>query len=143
LSSVNGEVVLAEIERYLSEMKVSGLTPGIYKIRSRNRRFSFRGETSAGYSVHLLRVVGIGAQCKYFIDQDIAGCHPKKMAFSKNYQVISRYSRDPEINRAQLLVSFSDQQGDKFTFIMNDAWRLGAVLESLPWLKAGFEWNTK
>jgi hypothetical protein len=107
-------------------MKVNDLTPGIYKIRARNRRFSFRGETSSGYSVHLLRVVGIGAQCKYFIDQDARGQHPAKMDFAKNYQIISRYSREPDVSRAQL-------------FVVNDAWRLGAVLESLPWLKAGFE----
>jgi hypothetical protein len=84
-------------------------------------------------------VVGIGRQCKYFIDQDTRGLHPAKMDFAKNYQIISRYSREPDVSRAQLLVSFSDQQGDKFTFVVNDAWRLGAVLESLPWLKAGFE----
>jgi hypothetical protein len=120
-------------------MKVNDLTPGIYKIRARNRRFSFRGETSSGYSVHLLRVVGIGAQCKYFIDQDARGQHPAKMDFAKNYQIINRYSREPDVSRAQLLVSFSDQQGDKFTFVVNDAWRLGAVLESMPWLRAGFE----
>lgn len=120
-------------------MKVSELTPGIYKIRARNRRFTFRGETSSGYSVHVLRVVGVGAQCRYYIDHDLKGCHPANMDFAKHYQIISRYQTLPEVNRAQLLVSFADQQGDKFTFIVNDAWRLGAVLESMPWLKAGFD----
>jgi hypothetical protein len=120
-------------------MKISDLTPGIYKIRTRNRRFSFRGESSSGYSVHLLRVVGTGVQCRYFIDQDVKGQHPSKMEFAKHYQIISRYSREPDVDRAQLLISFSDQQGDKFSFVVNDAWRLGAVLESLSWLKAGFE----
>lgn len=124
-------------------MKANDLTPGIYKIRARNPRFSFRGESSSGYSVHLLRVVGIGAQCRYFIDQDVSGQHPAKMDFAKNFQIISRYSREPDISRVHIQLSFSDQQGDRFNFVVNDAWRLGAVFESLPWLKEEFEKTRK
>jgi hypothetical protein len=116
-------------------MKINELTPGIYKIRERNRRYSFRGETSSGYSVRLLRVVGAGSQCRFYIDQDTKGKHPAKMDFARSYQIISRYSGPPDIDRAQLVISFSDEQGDRFNFVVNDAWRLSTVFEALPWLK--------
>jgi hypothetical protein len=116
-------------------MKISELTPGIYKIRERNRRYSFRGESSSGYPVHLLRVEGAGARCRFYIDQDTQGQHPAKMDFARSYQIISRYTVAPDIDRAQLIISFSDEQGDQFNFVVNDAWRLRTVFESLPWLK--------
>ncbi|HEY8933828.1 MAG TPA: hypothetical protein VIM65_01350 [Cyclobacteriaceae bacterium] len=118
-------------------MKMNELTPGYYKIQ-RKQAFNIGKRGTNNNTVHILRVEGVGEKCKYFIDHTLFGEHPSKMAFAEDYEVISRYDREPVIQNCAITLSFSDSSGQKFEFRVVDAWALRNVFLALTWLQKPF-----
>ena len=125
-------------------MKMNDLTPGIYKIRNKSTS-SFRNRRGKRLKdeMHLLRVTGNGASRKYFIDHDTIGQGSIGSNFENDYEIISRYPIAPEVNKAQITISFSDGTGDYFEFTVFDAWRLRHLFEEMPWLQKGFGYEPR
>jgi hypothetical protein len=121
-------------------MKQIELTPGIYKIRERNRAYSRDGASKQVF--HLLRVSGAGQSCIYYVDGDTKGKHPRRLNFQHDYDVVGRFSSDPEVLGIHIFISFCDDGGHLFEFAMNDAWRLRTIFEEMPWLHKAFRAKT-
>lgn len=126
-------------------MKMNELTPGIYKIREKETLTTFGNKRGRQFQsrVHLLRVTGAGQKRKYYIDHDTLGENPGSVDFEGDYEVVSRYDNVPEVNRAEIVLSFSDGTGDHFTFTVLDAWRLRSLFEEMPWLQKGFGYERR
>lgn len=116
-------------------MKMNELEPGMYKIQKATNG-SVRPLRREMRTVHLLRVTGYGEKRLYFIDDDIYGEHPHRVA--NEYEVISKYDGVPQVGKARITIAFVDASGDEFTFTMSNAWSLRNVFDAMPWLKKAF-----
>ena len=125
-------------------MKMNELTQGIYKIRQKST-VSFKNKRGKSFKneIHLLRVTGAGEKRRYFIDHDTLGDTPRTTDFEQDYEVVSKYAIAPEVNKAQITISFSDGNGDSFEFTVYDAWRLRHIFEEMPWLQKGFGYEPR
>lgn len=120
-------------------MKMDNLEPGTYKIRKKDYNVPpgmkiYR--TMQTNAVHLLRVTGHGDKKRYFLDHDTYGIHPTEL--NDAYEVISKYSGEPQIGNTYLTISFADAAGEKFEFKVKDVWSLRNLFETMPWLKKPF-----
>ena len=124
-------------------MKMNELMPGIYKIREKAVSIGNRRGRSFKNQIHLLRVTGTGQKRRYFVDHDTLGDSPRTTDFEQDYEMVNRYPTAPEVNKAQITISFSDGNGDFFEFTMYDAWRLRHIFEEMPWLQKGFGYEAR
>lgn len=122
---------------------MNDLTPGIYKIRNKATS-CFRNHKGKYLKVelHLLRVTGTGPSRKYFIDHDTIG-EASFGSFENDYEIVTRYPVTPEVNKAQITISFSYGTGDHFEFTVFDVWRLRHLFEEMPWLQKSFGYEPR
>jgi len=116
------------------------LEPGYYKIR---RRLYNEGRTKRANhnQLHILRVVGIGEQQKIFINNDILGSLNNDVFKNlDDYEIVSKYSREPEISNCIMTLSFTDSSGDHFSFSVRDAWALRNMFNEMTWLRQPFDY---
>lgn len=119
------------------------LQPGYYKIRKRDYQADLlkKHDRKNANPVRLLRVVGIGDKQKLFIDQDTIGRLTIEFPDLAEYEVVSKYEREPQIGNVHFIISFADASGERFNFMVKDAWSLRAVFDANPWLKEPFNYK--
>ena len=126
-------------------MKINEVSQGIYKIRERDTLTTYGNKRGRSFEsrTHLLRVTGIGEKRKYFIDHDTLGERLNSVDFERDYEIVSKYNNAPEVNKAEITISFSDGAGDYFRFTVTDAWLLRRLFEEMPWLQKGFGYEAR
>ena len=122
-------------------MKINELTPGLYKVKKKDYYASGvkPSRTRFKTEIHLLRVTRSGGKLLYFLDHSTYGQHPSEMNFSEDYEVISKFSGDPQVLKGSITLSFQDANGDEYNFTVLTAWGLRDIFESMPWLKKPFD----
>lgn len=123
---------------YVCLMKMKELDQGFYKIRRRdyNMPFGAKHARSQNHPVHILRVSGYGERKRYHIDNDIQGIHPS--AINEDYEVLSKYDGMPQVGNVTVTLAFADSSGERFQFVVRDAWSLRALFDAMPWLHKPF-----
>ncbi len=116
-------------------MKISELQPGIYKIR---RKEDPDGHRRIGDEILLLRVTGMGAERKYFVNHDTSGEEPGRTDFDRYFEVIHRYEKAPMVCKQEIRLQFRDTAGDCFEFAVESTEELKRLFNEIPWLKEPF-----
>lgn len=115
------------------------LEPGWYKVRRQQyNAYGSKHPRKNDNIIEILRVVGVGDRCRYYLDNDTFGAHPKEMEFLDYYEVVSKYDGEPTISNCSISLSFQDASGTQFVFSAKDVWVLRNLFEFIPWLKKPF-----
>jgi len=113
------------------------LEPGYYKIQRKDNSEPYGKKHPRGNNntIHILYVRKEKQGLRCYIDHNSTGESPD--AFS-DYEVISRFEKEPTISKCAITISFEDSSGEKYSWLMRDMWVLRNVLEFLPWLRKPF-----
>jgi hypothetical protein len=123
-------------DRTLSlDMKISELSPGIYKLR---RKEDPDGRRRIGDEIVILRITGSGVDRRYFVNQDTFGEEPGRTDFDRYFEVMIKYNGAPMVCKRQIKLQFKDSAGDHFELVVESIDELKKLFEAIPWLKVPF-----
>ena len=89
--------------------------------------------------IHLLKVVGNGIDAMYFVDNDSLGRKASAWNdFKDDYEVISKYDKEPTVTQGRITLTFKDAAGDEIYFTMRDTWAFRNLFFHLPFLAKPF-----
>jgi hypothetical protein len=119
------------------------LEPGYYKIRKTYYGKLKMRQTNSN-EILLLKVVGRNADTTYFIGSDTLGRKASEWPeFKDQYEIISKYDKEPIIADGYITLKFKDSAGDVITFNMRDTWAFRNLFFHLPFLAKPFQFLPK
>lgn len=119
-------------------MELTQLVPGLYKVIKKNA--GGLQHQGIGQEVHLLYIMGYGAQREVHLDQIAIPAESDHLInIQTDYELVSRLPYSPVIQRPRITISWYDGDGDEFSFTICDTWHLKQILEVYPWLRDTFD----